>query len=257
MRFIDYQVSDHIATLTINRPEALNALNREVLTELRQVLQTVAAQLPRVLVVTGAGRAFVAGADIASMANYTQAEAADFSALGSGVFRALETLPMPTIAAVNGFALGGGCELALACDLRLASTKAVFAQPEVGLGIPAGFGGTQRLPRLIGEAQAKQLLFTGAKIDAHRALELGLVNAVHEPDQLLAAANELAATIASQAPIAVRATKGVIAAGASLDIDAALTAETAAFAACFETADQVEAMTAFAQKRRPAPFQDQ
>lgn len=254
---IRYEFDDGIAVVTITREDALNALNAEVLGELSSALDQAVADHARCLVITGAGRAFVAGADVAAMATMTHAEAEAFSELAHSVFRKLETLPMPSIAAVNGFALGGGCELALACDLRLASEKAIFAQPEVGLGITAGFGGTQRLPRLVGPGFAKEMLYTTARVDAARALAIGLVNAVHAPEGLIAAAMEMAAMIARQAPIAVRATKQAIADGAAVDMDAAIKVEVAAFASCFETADQREGMGAFVEKRRPAPFQDQ
>lgn len=254
---IRYEFSDGVAVLTITREDALNALNAEVLGELSSALDQAVADHARCLVITGAGRAFVAGADVAAMAPMSQAEAKAFSELGNGVFRKLETLPIPSIAAVNGFALGGGCELALACDLRLASEKAIFAQPEVGLGITAGFGGTQRLSRLVGPGLAKEMLYTAGRVDATRAVAIGLVNAVYAPEELIAAAMEMAATIARQAPIAVRATKQAIADGAAVDMDAAIAIEVAAFAGCFETADQREGMGAFVEKRRPAPFQNQ
>ena len=256
MGFIAYQLADHVATLTITREQALNALNAEVLTELSTTLDRAAHDRARCLVITGAGRAFVAGADVATMAPMTRAEAHAFSELGNGVFRKLELLPIPSIAAVNGYALGGGCELALACDMRLAGVDAVFAQPEVGLGITAGFGGSQRLPRVVGQGIARELLYTGARVDAGRALEIGLVNAVHPTDQLLPAAAELAARIAAQAPIAVQATKTAVILGGHTDLDTAIAIEAEQFASCFETADQREGMGAFVEKRRPAPFQD-
>lgn len=254
---IAYKFGDHVAVVTITREHALNALNTEVLQQLSSALDQAVADRARCLVITGAGRAFVAGADVAAMSSMTRPEAKAFSELGNGVFRKLETLPMPSVAAVNGFALGGGCELALACDLRLASEKAVFAQPEVGLGVTAGFGGTQRLARLVGPGIAKELLYTGRKVDATRALAVGLVNAVYSPEELLEAALGLAGEIAGQAPIAVRATKRALADGAHLGLDDAIAIEVSEFASCFESADQREAMGAFVEKRRPAPFQDQ
>ncbi len=256
MEDIRYELIDHVAVITIAREAALNALNADVLGQLGDALDQVSADQARCLVITGAGRAFVAGADVAAMSEMTQSQAESFSQLGNGVFRTLELLPIPSIAAVNGFALGGGCELALACDIRVASTKAVFAQPEVGLGITAGFGGTQRLARLIGPGLAKELLYTGRKVDAARALAIGLVNEVHEPEELLTAAMTLADEIARQAPIAVRATKRALAEGAPVDLDTAIAIEVAAFASCFESADQREGMSAFVAKRRPAPFQN-
>ncbi|MDQ7992008.1 MAG: enoyl-CoA hydratase-related protein [Propionicimonas sp.] len=256
MAFLDYRLAGHVATITITREQALNALSTEVLTELSAAFDRATAERARCLVITGAGRAFVAGADVAAMAPMSRAEARAFSELGNGVFRKLEVLPIPSIAAVNGFALGGGCELALACDIRLASENAVFAQPEVGLGITPGFGGSQRLPRVVGQGIARELLYTGARVDATRALAIGLVNAVHPADDLLAAAAELAGRIAAQGPIAVRATKTAITLGIHADLDTAIAIEAGQFASCFETADQREGMGAFVEKRRPAPFED-
>ncbi|MDO8107599.1 enoyl-CoA hydratase-related protein [Isoptericola sp. b441] len=255
MSHVAYELSDQVATITITREEALNALDPDVLSELETAVDRVAADRARAVVVTGAGRAFVAGADVARMSTFSVAQARAFSSLGNRVFRKLE-LGAPSIAAVNGYALGGGCELALACDLRLASDRAVFAQPEVGLGVTAGFGGTQRLARVVGPAVAKELLLTGRRLKADRALEVGLVNAVHAPDELLGAALALAEEIAQQAPAAVRATKAAIARGAHTDLDTALGIEVEEFASCFETADQREAMAAFVQKRPHSPFQD-
>ncbi len=256
MSLVAVELDGTLATVTITREEALNALDAAVLAELDGALDTVAASGARAMVVTGAGRAFVAGADIAGMAGFSRAEAEEFSRQGHRVMRRLATLGVPSIAAVNGYALGGGCELALACDLRLAAESAVFAQPEVGLGVTAGFGGTQRLARLVGPAVAKEMLFTGARVPAARALEIGLVNAVHPLDELLPAARALAATIAAQAPIAVRATKVALDSGLDTDLDSALAIEIGQVVTCFETADQREAMAAFVQKRRPAGFQD-
>lgn len=257
MSFVRYELNDHIAILTIDREKALNALNREVLQELGTVLQSVQAEPVRAVVLIGAGsRAFVAGADVREMSTMTRRAAAEFSELGNGVFRTLERMPIPSIAAVNGYALGGGCELAMSCDIRLAATNAVFGQPEVGLGITAGFGGTQRLARIVGPGHAKELLFSARRIDAARAREIGLVNEVFEPGELLSAATALAAEIAAQAPIAVRATKTALDRGLQTDIDSALAIEVERFASCFETDDQREAMAAFTQRRPAEPFQD-
>nr|WP_300152116.1 enoyl-CoA hydratase-related protein [Propionicimonas sp.] len=254
---VTFELADHIATLTIDRERALNALNRELLADLGAAIELARAERVRCIVVTGAGtRAFVAGADVGQMATMTRREAAAFSELGNRVFRTLERLPIPSIAAVNGYALGGGCELAMSCDIRLASTRAVFAQPEVGLGITPGFGGTQRLARLVGAGIAKELLFSGRRIDAARAREIGLVNDVVEPEALMDAALGLAREIAAQAPIAVRATKEALTLGQHVDLDTALGVEVAQFASCFETNDQRGAMAAFVEKRTPAPFED-
>ncbi|MCL2674372.1 MAG: enoyl-CoA hydratase-related protein, partial [Defluviitaleaceae bacterium] len=199
-------------------------------------------------------KAFVAGADIGAMQNMSKAEGKEWGLLGNDVFRSLETLDIPVIAAVNGFALGGGCELALACDIRIASENASFAQPEVCLGITPGFGGSQRLPRLIGEGRAKQLLYTGERITAHKALEIGLINDIYPADELITNALELAATIAKNAPIAIRSTKRAIETGRDLEFDSALELEAQFFSLCFETEDQREGMTAILEKRKPAPF---
>ncbi len=254
MSHVEYALADHVATVTINRPETLNALSGEVLRDLAAALDRVIGDGARAVVITGSGRAFVAGADVAAMATMTRAEAKAFSELGNGVFRTLETLPVPSIAAVNGYALGGGCELALACDIRLAGAAAVFAQPEVGLGIPPGFGGTQRLARLVGQGIARELLYTGRRVDAARALEIGLVNAVHPTDELLSAATGLAAEIARQAPLAVAAAKTALTLGIHADLDTAIAIEAAQFASCFESEDQREGMAAFVEKRKPTGF---
>jgi len=257
MALVDCEVADFVATICINRPEQLNALNRATLEALDDAIGGLDQANVRAVIVTGTGeKAFVAGADVAEMAGLTRPEAAEFSRLGNAVFRRLETLPQPVIAAVNGYALGGGCELALACDIRLASTRAQFAQPEVGLGIPAGFGGTQRLARLIGPGLAKEMLYSAGRVSAERALAIGLVNAVYEPEALLPAARDLAARIARQAPRAVRVTKAALDRGLQLDLDSGLALESELFAQCFETADQREAMRAFTEKRPAEPFQD-
>ena len=199
---------------------------------------------------TGAGeKAFVAGADITEMKDLNTMEGRKFSILGNKVFRRLENLEKPVIAAVNGFALGGGCELAMACDIRLASEKAKFGQPETGLGITPGFGGTQRLPRLVGTGMAKELIYTGKIIKADEALRIGLVNRVVEVDKLMEEAKNLAETIAANAPIAVKLSKTAINRGVQCDIDTALMYEAEAFGECFSTADQKEGMTAFVERR--------
>ena len=202
----------HIAVATINRPKALNALNSQVLEDIDQLVEQVKADDEiRALVITGSGeKAFVAGADIGEMSTLTKAEGEAFGKKGNDVFRKLETLPIPTIAAVNGFALGGGCELSMSCDIRLCAETAVFGQPEAGLGITPGFGGTQRLARLVGPGMAKQLIYTAKNIKADEAMRIGLVNAVYPLEELMPAAEKLAATIAKNAPIAVRACKKAI-----------------------------------------------
>ncbi|MBX5483586.1 MAG: enoyl-CoA hydratase/isomerase family protein [Myxococcaceae bacterium] len=243
-----------IATLTIDRPKALNALNTKTLTELAAALESIAAdKAVRALVITGAGeKAFVAGADIAEMADLTPDDARRFSELGHRVLLELEALPIPTIAAVNGFALGGGCELMLACDLAYASEKARLGLPEVTLGVIPGFGGTQRLTRLVGRQRAKELIFTGDMIDAVRAKEVGLVLDVVAPERLLPHCQEVAAKIASRGPVAVAQAKRVIESGADADLRAACELERQAFGLLFGTRDQKEGMKAFMEKRKPA-----
>ena len=217
----------HIAVATINRPKALNALNSQVLEDIDQLVEQVKADDEiRALVITGSGeKAFVAGADIGEMSTLTKAEGEAFGKKGNDVFRKLETLPIPTIAAVNGFALGGGCELSMSCDIRMCADTAVFGQPEAGLGITPGFGGTQRLARLVGMGMAKQLIYTAKNIKADEALRIGLVNAVYPLEELMPAAEKMAETIAKNAPIAVRACKKAINDGMQVDIDRAVAIE--------------------------------
>ena len=246
------EVQDGIAEITLDRPKALNALNTPTLSELEQALQVVAGdQRVRVLIITGAGeKAFVAGGDISEMAELQPEGARKFAALGHRVFLALESLPQATIAAVNGFALGGGCELALACDLIYASEKAKLGQPEVNLGVIPGFGGTQRLTRLVGKARAKELIFTGEMIDAAKAKEIGLVLEVLPPDRLLPHCREVAQRIASKGPLAVAQAKRAIEFGADADLRSAMELERQAFGLLFGTADQKEGMRAFVEKRK-------
>ena len=248
--FVDITEEGLVSTLTLNRPDKLNALSSEVLTDLRSAIATIGANEGlRAAIITGAGKAFAAGADIAAMSNMTEQEGRDFGALGHSVFDSIEKLRFPVIAAVNGFALGGGCELALACDFIYASSKAKFGQPEVGLGIIPGFGGTQRLPRRVGPAMGRELIYTGTMIGADEALRIGLANAVFAPDELLASAQKAAAGIASQGPIAVATAKRLITQGIEKPLLNANALEQDAFGACFETEDQAEGMTAFLEKR--------
>ena len=250
--FVEVTHEGHVSTLTINRPDKLNALSREVLSDLGAAIDGLAGnQAVRAAVLTGTGKAFVAGADIAAMKNMTEAEGRAFGALGHGVFAAIEHLRFPVIAAVNGFALGGGCELALACDFIYASSKAKFGQPEVNLGIIPGFGGTQRLPRRVGPARARELIYTGKMIDAAEALRIGLANAVFEPDELLAGAQKAALEIAAKGPMAVSAAKRLIRDGIDLPLPAANQLEQNAFGEAFGTEDQSEGMAAFLEKRAP------
>ena len=255
MEYIKLTAEGNVGVLTINRPAALNALNDQVIRELNEALDSIDLDTVRCLVVTGEGqKAFVAGADIGQMRGLTKEEGVAFGKLGNDVFRKLETLPIPTIAAVCGFALGGGCELAMSCDIRLCSDTAVFGQPEVGLGITPGFGGTQRMARLIGMGRAKELLYTARKVKAPEALAIGLVQGVYPVEQLMEEALKMASRIAGNAPIAVRACKKAVNDGLQVDMDQALVVEEKLFGSCFETEDQKNAMGAFVEKRKPEPF---
>ncbi len=255
MSFVTYEPHGAVAYLIINRPEALNALNSQVIADLDAALDAVDLDSVRCLIVRGAGeKSFVAGADIAQMKGLSKAEGEAFGKQGNDVMRKLETLPIPTIAAVGGYALGGGCELAMSCDFRICSDTAVFGQPETGLGITPGFGGTQRLARLVGPGMAKQMIYTARNIKADEALRIGLVNAVYPHEELYAAAEKLAGQIAANAPIAVRASKRAINEGLELAMDEAVAVEEKNFGSCFETADQQEGMGAFLEKRKHEPF---
>lgn len=272
--FILYEVEGAVGTITINRPKALNALNSQVLDELNETLDAVDLDTVRCLVLTGAGdKSFVAGADIAEMSSLTKAEGEAFGKKGNDVFRKLETFPIPVIAAVNGFALGGGCEISMSCDIRICSDNAVFGQPQVGLGITPGFGGTQRLARLVSPGMAKQLIYTARNIKAAEALRIGLVNQVvsAEVDEagnvtktaqeaVVAAAKKMAAGIAMQAPIAVRNCKKAINEGLNVDMDQAIVIEEKLFGDCFETEDQQAGMGNFLkpkeEKLKVVPFKN-
>jgi enoyl-CoA hydratase len=242
-----------IVVVTINRPTALNALNRAVLGELEAAFAALSRDKSiRVVIITGSGtKAFVAGADIAEMQNMSPAAARNFAKYGQGIFAALERLPQPVIAAINGFALGGGCELAMACDIRIAAENAKFGQPEIGLGITPGFGGSQRLPRLIGEGRAKELLFTADVIDAADALRIGLVNKIVPVGQVLEAATAMARKIATRSPVAIGYCKTAIREGQNSELDSAIAYEAEVFGLCFADTDQSEGMTAFIEKRAP------
>lgn len=243
---------DHVCTIKINNPATLNALTTSLLTELNIALDEIEKDSDIfALVVTGEGRAFVAGADITEMADLSPAQGKKFGDFGAMVFRKIETLSKPVIAAINGFTLGGGCELAISCDIRIASETAKFGQPEVGLGITTGFSATCRLPRIVGVAKAKELLFTGNVITAAEALEIGLVNHVTKPEELMEKAMLMASTIASKAPIAVKYTKEAIDYGLNHDIGSSISYETDLFAKCFSTQDQKDAMKAFINKQKP------
>jgi len=255
MEYIVYEQKGSYAVITISREKALNALNSQVLDELDKTLDGVNLDEVRCLILTGAGsKSFVAGADIGEMSTLTKAEGEAFGKKGNDVFRKLETFPVPVIAAVNGFALGGGCEISMSCDIRICSDNAVFGQPEVGLGITPGFGGTQRLARLVGPGMAKQMIYTARNIKADEALRIGLVNAVYAQEELMGAAEKMAAGIAKNAPIAVRNCKKAINDGLDADMDDALVIEEKLFGDCFESYDQTEGMAAFLEKRKVEKF---
>lgn len=243
---------EDICIVKINNPQAMNALNSTVLSELDCAFSQIESdQTIKVVILTGEGRAFVAGADISQMSTMSAAEGKAFGEQGAAVFRKIEQLKVPVIAAVNGFALGGGCELAMACDIRIASAKAKFGQPEVGLGITPGFSGTQRLPRLVGMGVAKELIYTADIIGADEAYRVGLVNKVAEPEALMDQAIEMAKKIASKAPIAVRYSKEAINRGCQVDIDTAIAIEANLFGLCFASEDQKEGMSSFLNKKAP------
>ena len=262
MDFVTYEVDGRVGVITINREKALNALNSQVLEELEKTFDAVDLKEIRCLILTGAGeKSFVAGADIGEMSTLTKAEGQAFGKKGNDVFRKIETFPIPVIAAVNGFALGGGCEISMSCDIRICSDNAVFGQPEVGLGITPGFGGTQRLARLVSPGMAKQLIYTARNIKAAEAYRIGLVNqvisaevdeagnvTVSAKDALMAAAKKMAAGIAAQAPIAVRNCKKAINDGLQVNMDEAIVIEEKLFGDCFETKDQQAGMGNFLEK---------
>lgn len=255
MEFVKYDVEGAVAVITICRPKALNALNSTVLDELSQTVSSIDLDNVRCVIITGDGeKSFVAGADISEMSNLSQADGESFGKKGNDIFRKIETLPIPVIAAVNGFALGGGCELSMSCDIRICSDNAVFGQPEVGLGITPGFGGTQRLARLVSPGMAKQLIYTARNIKADEALRIGLVNAVYPQAELMDQAKKMAAGIAKNAPIAVRACKKAINEGLDANMDDAIVIEEKIFGKCFETYDQKEGMAAFMEKRKVEAF---
>lgn len=249
-QFLKYDNSrEGIGILTISSPATLNALNTTILGELDAIIDEIDLNTTRVLIITGEGKAFVAGADISQMCNLNAAEGYEFGKFGARVFKKIEDLDIPVIAAVNGFALGGGCELAMACDIRVASAKASFGQPEVNLGIIPGFSGTYRLSKLVGQGIAKELIYTGDRIMAEEAMRIGLVNKVVAPEELMDTVIKMAERILTSAPIAVRYAKKCINENYDLNAVEAIELENKYFGECFATADQKEGMTAFLGKR--------
>lgn len=262
MEFVTYEVQDRVGIITINREKALNALNSRVLEELNEAFDGVDQNEIRCLILTGAGeKSFVAGADIGEMSSLTKAEGEAFGKKGNDLFRKIETFPIPVIAAVNGFALGGGCEISMSCDIRICSDNAIFGQPEVGLGITPGFGGTQRLARLVSPGMAKQLIYTARNIKADEAYRIGLVNQVVPAAELMETALKMAKGITANAPIAVRNCKKAINDGLQVDMDKAIVIEEKLFGDCFETEDQKAGMANFLEKDKEkklkvVPFQN-
>ncbi len=251
-KFLKSELKDNgICILTISAPKSLNALNSTILSEIDDFVSNIDLSKNRVLIVTGDGeKAFVAGADISEMRDMDDAQALEFARRGANAFKKLEDLNIPVIAAVNGFALGGGCEIAMACDIRIASSNAKFGQPEVGLGIIPGFSGTYRLPKLVGPAYAKELIFTGKVIDAQEALRIGLVNAVCEQSELIDMAVKMAEQMLKNAPLAIAASKRCINDGYDLSAKEAMALENVYFSRCFATEDQKNGMTAFLSKQK-------
>ena len=251
MEFVTYEQDGFVGVVTINRPKALNALNSEVLKEIEATFDAIDLDATRAVVLTGAGdKSFVAGADIGEMSTLTKAEGEAFGKTGNDVFRKIETFPIPVIAAVNGFALGGGCEISMSCDIRICSENAIFGQPEVGLGITPGFGGTQRLARLVGMGRAKEMIFTCDNIDANEAYRIGLVNKVVAKEELMETAKAMAAKIISKGSYAVSVAKAAINNGYDMDIKNAVEMEANLFGVVNDTHDKKEGMGAFLEKRK-------
>ena len=252
MQNLLYSVEDGIATITINRPKALNALNIDVFNELSPLLDEIKENKDiKVVILTGSGeKSFVAGADILYMLPMSSAEGKAWGQVGQGVLNKIEALPQPVIAAINGFTFGGGCEIAMACDIRVASEKAVFGQPEVALGIIPGFAGTQRLPRLVGKGIAKEILLTGDPIKADEAYRIGLVNKLYAPEELMDGAKDMAKRIMKNAPYAVQLCKEAVNVGMEVDLAAGQQYEGSLFGITCSTEDKKEGMTAFAEKRK-------
>jgi len=246
MSSIDFHEKQNIGVLTLNRPQALNAINKKLLEEMSEVIDSIDTNRVRCLIVTGQGnKAFAAGADVSEMLNFNKETALRFSKMGNDIFRNLEILPIPTIAAVNGYAIGGGCELALCCDIRLASDDATFMLPETRLGIIPGFGGTQRLMRHISISQAKEMIFTGVKINSKKALEIGLVNSIHPSDELMPVAFKIAEAIVRNAPFAIKNAKKAMTEGTHLNLYDAVMNEARIFGDCYGTSEPIEGIRTF------------
>jgi enoyl-CoA hydratase/carnithine racemase len=250
-RLVKLIIDNQVATLTLNRPKQLNALNQAVLHELDERLDEIAQSDARVVLLQGEGRAFAAGADISQMQSFTPQEGEAFALYGQRVFSKFERLPQPTVALVHGFALGGGMELAMACDIRIAAAGTKFGQPEVTLGVIPGFGGSQRLPRIVGQGRALSLLLTGELIDADEAYRIGLVTKVVPQEELQAAGSAVVEQLLRMGPIALQYVKRAVYEGAELDLDKGLSYEASLFGLCFATSDQTEGMKAFLEKRKP------
>ncbi len=246
------EVADGVAKVTIARPKSLNALNSKLLSEIGEMFNQLGQNDEvRVIILTGEGKAFAAGADISEMVNFTAAQGKAYSQLGMRAFRAIIECPKPVIAAINGYALGGGCELAMSCDIRIASSKAKLGQPEINLAVTPGFGGTHKLPRLVGHAMARELLFTGRMVTAEEAKQIGLVNKVVEPDELIDAAMDMANEIKKKSPLALKYIKEAINHSLEVSLKAGEQYESEIFGVCFSTHDLKEGMSAFLEKREP------
>lgn len=255
-QYVRLHIKDRLATVTIYRPDALNSLNREVIRDIFDCMREIDKNhLADCVILTGEGRAFVAGADISTMVEMEGYEGRDWTKGGMDLMDFIEIMRMPVIAAINGFALGGGCELAMACDIRIASTKAKFSQPETGLGLIPGYGGTQRLARLVGKGMAKYLIFTNDMIDAQEAFRIGLVEKLVEPEQLMQTTMEVAQKILSKAPLATRMAKRAINASANTDLATGIHYELETYDIAFRSQDRQEGMKAFLEKRK-ASFLD-
>ena len=254
--YVICNIEDRLAIVTINRPKMLNSLNRDVIKDILNCMKEIQQNnLADCVIITGAGRAFIAGVDIGVMVEMQGWQGRDWTKEGMDLMDYIENMKMPVIAAVNGFALGGGCELAMACDIRIASKKAKFSQPETGLGLIPGYGGTQRLPRIVGKGMAKYLIFTNDMIDAQEAYRIGLVEKLTEPEELMDVAIQTAKKIISRAPVATRMAKRAINASANTDVATGISYELETYEIAFQTEDRIEGMKAFLQKR-PANFKN-